>query len=279
MRLKHVFGVLLPLWALVIFGCGGGGGSSVQIIPVDPNKPASITLVANPTTGVINNNGPVTLTATVLPAGAGGAIANGTPVTFTILTGNGTLSGGGQTAIATTINGGASVTLNSSAVGTVTINAQVGSAPQVTSFPDTSVNFIAPTKAIVKLATSGTLPAGGVIDAIQLVLNYSITKGLSIVDAGAVVSGVANANLVVKNTVTPGLVNIAIANLPVGKIIPPIATQTGEFITLTFDIATSNPPVFPVVGDFTIITGAGNTSIQTTPATTLTASILSVTLR
>jgi len=173
---------------VVMATVGGVSTDSATITFTDPNKPGSIALSASPTTGVFAGLTPVTLTATVSPAAQGGTIPNGTPVTFTILTGSGTLS-----AVTATTNGVATATLNSTAVGIVTVYAQVGSVSQLISSPETSVNFIAPTKAIVKIATSGTLPPGGVIDAIQLFLSYPTNMGLSIVDAGIVASGVANA--------------------------------------------------------------------------------------
>jgi hypothetical protein len=233
----------------------------------DPNAPGAVSLAAS-LTSLFVGQGPVTLTATVSPAGVGGVIADGTVVSFA--TTAGTLSA----ATATTVGGVASVTLDSAAAVTASVTA---SAAGITSAPVSVVFNAAPTQAIVRLATNGTLPAGGTIDGAQLILNYVTTKGLSIVDAGIVASGVATSNLIINNLTVNGVVNTVMANLPAGGTIPPIATQTGEFLTMTFSIAPGTLPPFPVLADFTIASASVSTTPVVVPA--LTVTVLSVTLQ
>lgn len=112
--------------------------------------------------------------------------------------------------------------------------------------------------AIIKLSTSGTLPAGTTIGAIQLTVNYPTSKALTIFDTditgatgnGSSTScGPANQNcyMLVANTTTVfGKVDLALIN-PTG------IAAVGEIAKLNFHTAPGNAS--PVSGDFTI-TGA-----------------------
>jgi hypothetical protein len=202
----------------------------------NPNKPASIALAANPVSGVINNQTPVTLTATLTPVDvANGTIANGTTVNFAIISGTGTLS----VASATTTGGVASVTLNSTAAGTIAVNATAGSAPVVTS-STVNVGFVTqPTTVTVKLATSGTLPLGTLIGGIQAVATASPSTGLSIQPSDVILSGVSANSLLTPNTTTVSSVQLALINTT--------GFGIGEFVTLTYHVASGT---FPVAGSF-----------------------------
>ena len=110
-----------------------------------------------------------------------------------------------------------------------------------------------PTKAVVKLKTTGTLPVGitgiGAIDA-TVVYPTSAAKGLSITATDVVASGAAAGINIVPNTAVSGEVRTGSltasgAGFPVG-----------EFATLTFSIATGGAPV---VGDFSV--NSSNTTI------------------
>jgi adhesin/invasin len=231
----------------------------------DPNAPGAISIVANPTT-LFAGQGSSTITATVTPAGVGGVIADGTVVTFATTVGT-------ITASATTTGGVATATLTSAVAGTASVTATV--AGITTATPASVVINALPVQAVVKLAINGTLPAGTTIDGAQFILNYVTTKGLSIVDTPAAIAATngALANLIINNVTVNGVVQSAFANINTS----PIATQTGEFATLTFTITGATPP-FPELADFTI--DAANSSVATTPvlAVPLTISVLSVTL-
>lgn len=204
----------------------------------NPNKPASITLVANPTTGSTNNNGPVSLRATLTPVDTvNGTIANGTPVTFTIQSGTGTLS----SATANTVNGVATVTLNSTVVGSVSINATAGS-PVVTSNTVSVPFIIQPTLATVKLATSGTLPGGTLIGGVQVVATANPSNGLSIQPADVTLSGVGVGSLLSANTTNVAAVTVAV--------ITTAGFAVGEFATLNYHVANGS---FPAAGNFGVI--------------------------
>lgn len=204
----------------------------------NPNKPASIALVANPVSGVTNNQVPVTLTATVTPADiVNGTIADGTTVTFTILSGTGSLS----SATATTTGGVASVTLNSTAAGIVGVRASAGSAPLVTS-NTVNVSFIAqPTLVIIKLATNGSLPIGTLIGGIQAIVVANPSAGLSIQNNDVSLSGVSGGSLLQPNTTTVASVQLALINVT--------GFAVGEFATLNYHVAIGT---FPVAGSFSI---------------------------
>lgn len=126
-----------------------------------------------------------------------------------------------------------------------------------------------PTKATVKLATSGALAVGTSIGAIDTTINYSTVKGLSIVDGDVVTSGVAAGALIAPNTLTYGQVRVAGIT---GSGFP-----VGEFATLTFNIA---PGFSPLAGDFTV--APGTTSIYDStvnPLGSVTVVIQSVTFQ
>ena len=202
----------------------------------NPNKPASIVVAANPVSGVINNQTPVTLTATLTPADvANGTIANGTTVNFAIISGTGTLSASS----ATTTGGVASVTLNSTAAGTIAVNATAGSAPVVTS-NTVNVGFVTqPTTVTVKLATSGTLPIGTLIGGIQAIATATPSSGLSIQSSDVILSGVSAGSLLTPNTTSVSSVQLALINTT--------GFGTGEFVALTYHVASGT---FPVAGSF-----------------------------
>lgn len=161
----------------------------VGIPGIDPNKPQTITLTADPLQGVTQrngqSNGPVTLSAKVTRL-AGGPVPDTTPVTFTITSGPGTL-----TEITTTTNGTgiATAKLDSADVGTIIVTAKAGT---ITSSP-VSVDFIfQPKTATLKLSTSGTFPAG-------ITKITSLIGSLSIIPAGVTVKTVPNAITKVNN--------------------------------------------------------------------------------
>jgi hypothetical protein len=201
----------------------------------NPNKPASIILAANPVSGVINNQTPVTLTATLTPVDTvNGAIANNTPVTFSIISGSGTLS----SATANTFNGVASVTLNSTVVGSVSVRASAGT-PAVNS-STVNVPFVSqPTTVTVKLATSGTLPIGKLIGGIQAVATANPSAGLTIQPSDVILSGVSAGSLLTPNTTNVASVQLALINTT--------GFGTGEFATLTYHVASGT---FPVAASF-----------------------------
>lgn len=253
--------------------CGGCGIScgvdqicSVGACVTSPNAPGAVVLAASPTSGVTNNNVPVTLTATVSPAGVGGTIANGTVVTFTIVSGTGSLS----SLTALTTSGVASVTLNSLVVGSVGVTASAGTS-LVTS-NTVNVPFIAqPTQAIILLQTVGTIPVTNpitTIGSIQTDVDFSTNKGLTFVSAnlsGPVTSsGQNNAVDTFGDPVPPITKSFMAANLfATGKarlgVINVAATQdtaafalistTGRFATVRFSIAAGK---FPTAADFTL---------------------------
>ena len=130
---------------------------------------------------------------------------------------------------------------------------------------------VAPTQAIVKVRTSGTLPAGATIGGIQTTLTYPATKGLSITDSGVVASGsgVSAGSFLIPNVNNPGQIVLILANVSPG-------IQSGEFATLTFSIAAGDSQV---AGDFAIASGARVLDTNSTALTDLAVEIQSVTFQ
>jgi hypothetical protein len=127
-----------------------------------------------------------------------------------------------------------------------------------------------PTKAIVKVATTGTLPQGTLIGGIQATVTYPTTKGLSITTSDVVASGAgaATGTILVPNVNTAGQVILGLINAT--------GIQAGEFATLTFAIAAGNTPV---AADFTIAPGATVADVGGNTIAGMTVGILSVTFQ
>ena len=199
-------------------------------------KPAQVALAASPATGATNNDVPVTITATVTYA-SGAAALDGTVVNFAVTSGTGNLS----QASAATAGGAASVVLNSTAAGSVTVSASTSTSASAT----VNATFISqPTLAIVKLATSGPLPTGTSIGALQSSLNFATNKGLSITADNVVASG-GGAGSMLQPNITAGQVVMGLINAT--------GIQTGVFAVATFGIAPGN---IPTQADFSIAAGA-----------------------
>jgi hypothetical protein len=130
---------------------------------------------------------------------------------------------------------------------------------------------VAPTQAIVKVRTSGTLPADTTIGGIQATITYPATKGLSITESGVVASasGTVAGSFLIPNVNKPGQVVLILANVNPG-------IQSGEFATLTFSIAAANSPV---AGDFAIASGATVLDTNSKAITGMSVEIQSVTFQ
>ena len=213
---------------IVTATAGGIATDSPSLGFANPNKPGSITLSANPGSGTTQAGGGVKLTATVSPVSTAGAIPDQTPVTFTIVTGTGTLS-----AITSTSSGIATASLSAASAGTLTITASAGTA---TSAP-LSVSFVnQPTLAVVKIGTTGPLPPGTTIGGLQAVFSY--TPGpYTLGNADVIPSGAALATPVGSLLFTPnassGSLNLGLLDVTSQG----VGMGSGEFATLNIHIA------------------------------------------
>ena len=124
---------------------------------------------------------------------------------------------------------------------------------------------VAPTQAIVKVRTSGTLPAGATIGGIQTTIIYPTTES-SVVTSG---SGAGAGSILMPNVNNPGQIKLILANVAPG-------IQSGEFTTLTFNIAAAKSPV---AGDFAIASGASILDTNSTAITGMTVEIQGVTFQ
>lgn len=220
---------------VVVTASAGGVASDAPAVNfLDPNKPGAVALAFAPATGVttVVSPVPVTLTATVTPVSPQGTIANGTPVTFTIVSG----TGGTLSAVTTTTNGVATATLNSSAPGTIAVTATAGTA---TSAP-ANVPFVnQPTEAIVTVSLTGTLPVGRLIGGTTARIGFAANKGLGTPTFQEIGIGAA--------------ADVLTTNPAVNPVITPAAwtsgTQPGDLVRLTFPITAGN---FPTAADFSV---------------------------
>src|SRR6266567_5121488 len=155
---------------------GGASADSAAIAFIDANRVTEINVTANSTTGIVTGT-PVAISASVFRLGgngvAPGSVPDGTIVSFAVSSGTGTLSA----ASAPTTGGIATVNLSSTVTNaSVTVTAAAGAISNFVTVP-----FITqPTQAIVKVQTSGPLPANGSIAILNADITYSTNKGLSI---------------------------------------------------------------------------------------------------
>jgi len=237
MKSRHVLLAIISGLVFALTGCGGGGGTSapgsVNQSPSINSQPASLTVASgNNASFTVNASGTGLSYQWQVDTGAG----------FVNISNSAVYSGATTAAITLT-----SVTLGMNGYKyRVIINGAVE--PPATSNSVTLT--VQPTKAIIILATSGTLPATTTIGALDTTINYSTNKGLSIASSDVVASGVATGAFVAPNTNNVGQVRLA--NLTLSGTGFPI----GEFATLTFSIVAGN---YPVTSDFTV--APGTTSI------------------
>jgi len=232
----------------------GAAIDGVTVTFTNPSRPAAVSLVADPPSGVTAGQGPVTLSATVTPADpVRGRIPDGTVVTFAVTAGPGTLS----STTAVTTGGVAAVTLNATSAGGVGVEARAGTAPAAVS-PTTTVPFLVqPRLVIVTLRTTGPLPAGAAIGGVSAVVTAAPAAGLSLTPADVSTSGAATGAMLVANT----------GDVAAGRLAMISATglQPGEFATVTYRVAAG---AFPTEQDFGVaLSGPGviDTLGQTIP--------------
>jgi len=103
-----------------------------------------------------------------------------------------------------------------------------------------------PTKAIVTLTTTGTLPAGVTIGGIGATVTYATNKGLTITTSDVVASGAGGGSTLVANTNTAGQVIIGLISAS--------GIQSGEFATLTFSFPAGS---LPAAADFSVVASLG----------------------
>jgi adhesin/invasin len=210
----------------------------------DPTVPGAISITANPTT--ISGAGTSTITATITAAGGASFTVQEALVTFATTVGTITPS-------ATTVGGVATATLTIPAgipSGTASVTATVNG---ITSAPALVTLIAQPTLAIVKVATTGTLPLGSVIGGITAHVIANPSAGLTVIDtAPGVVPAqhdVVTSGVGIGSTLVPNVVNVADITL---GLINATGIAIGEFATLNYHVAVGT---FPAAGDFTIAPG------------------------
>jgi hypothetical protein len=124
-----------------------------------------------------------------------------------------------------------------------------------------------PTRAIVKLSTTGTLPAGSRIGGVSATLSYAGGKGLSISPENVALSGAGLGATMIPNTAGAGRVVLGLITVN--------GIAAGEFATLSFDLADGAP----TAADFSIASGASVIDTATQRLAGLGVSIASVTLQ
>ncbi|HEY6872135.1 MAG TPA: hypothetical protein VI298_05325 [Geobacteraceae bacterium] len=212
---------------IVTASAGGVSADAAAVTFSDPNRPASVTVTANPTSADAGASVAISASVKLL---SGAAVPDGTTVNFVVTSGTGQLSAAG----ASTTGGIATVNLTSAAGGTVVVKATAGAVSDTVSVPF----VIQSTLAIVKVQTSGALPAGVLLGGISASVSYPAYKGLSIASSDVVASGYGAGAYFepIVSTGNVGLVLLSQTGFP-----------AGEFATLTFQIAPGN---FPMASDF-----------------------------
>jgi hypothetical protein len=127
----------------------------------------------------------------------------------------------------------------------------------------------APTLAIVKVRTTGTLPPGTAIGGVNAIVSASPSAGLALTAGDHAVTGAGAGSLLVANPNDVAADNLAVINAT--------GIQTGEFATLTYHLAAGKSPS---AGDFSVApTGPGviDTAGVTIPGAGV--AILSVTVQ
>jgi len=256
--------------SVVVTGSYGGlSDDSAAITFTDPNRPAGVTVTANPTTGVVPGT-PVAISASITRLGGNGVpagpVPDGTIVSFAVTSG----IGGTLSALSAPTTGGiATVNLTSTIPNAnVLVEALAGSVSNTVTVP-----FIAqPTQAIVKVQTN-ILPVGQLIANITATVTYPTNKGLSITAGNVFVSGSGIGADLAVNVATLGQVGLSLSgiNATIAGI------PAGEFATLTFSIAPGN---VPTASDFGIAPGANVLDdLGAQLLTALPITIMSVTIR
>ena len=136
---------------------GGVSASTMLTVQDDPAAPVALTVVATPNVILGDGMDSATLTVTVLAAGAGAMVADGTPIQYQIMRGDGVLAAG----TSTTTNGQASVKIKAVAAGLVIVEATVAGTAIGN---DAAVYALNDFSEVLAVATpfSGTV-AGGVV--------------------------------------------------------------------------------------------------------------------
>lgn len=214
MSLRNMFRLLAIGAVISLVGCGGGGGSSSG--GTTPPPVTTYTIAASAGTG-----GSITPSGTITVNSGASQVYSITPAAGNVI----------QSVLVDGVSVGAVPTYTFS---NVTANHTI------------TASFIPATKVIVKLATTGTLPAGTSIGGIDTTVTYPTNKGLSIFEPNVVLSGVATGASVIPNVSIPGEARLAL--------ITGTGFGVGEFATLTFSIAVGNTPV--AAGDFAVAPGA-----------------------
>lgn len=123
---------------------------------------------------------------------------------------------------------------------------------------------VQPTLAIVKVATSGTLPAGTAIGGIQATVTYP-SAGLTIAAGDVAASGSGTGATFASNTATTGQVILGLTSAT--------GIQAGEFATLNFHVAAGT---FPNAGNFAIAAGATVIDVNGAPISGMSVVVQSV---
>ncbi|MDR3578341.1 MAG: Ig-like domain-containing protein [Oryzomonas sp.] len=229
--------------------------ASVTVVK-NPNDPGSVTLSSSASSAVVGQT--MTLTANVGVVGGGPSNvtpgsppAVGTPVTFTIVHGTGTLG----TPTTTDANGNATVTLTSATAGNITLSASAGTSPVVTSNPITvafTPNPAAPATVTVS-ASSTSSPADGVTP-----ITFTIT---------------------VKNYAGTALLNVplAIGNSGVGTLgTAPATTGNTGSAQITLTSSTAGPATVTASATASGVTATGTAQVNFTAFTRPTTAIVKV---
>lgn len=219
--------------AFMMSACGGGGSANTTSLPPSITiQPSSVTMVTgNNTSFSVAASGTALSYQWQVDAGSG---------SFSNVSDTGVYSGATTATLSLTR---ATLSMNASRY-RVIVSGTVS--PSATS-DSATLTVAAQTKAVVTLATTGTLPGGLTIGGLQTDINYPVNRGLSITNSNVVASGVATGSTLIPNTAVSGIASIGNLTLSGAGFL------VGEFATLTFTISPGNTVS---ISDFTIVPGS-----------------------
>jgi len=248
--------------------------AAVVSVVRDPNDPGSVTLSSSASTAVVNQ--PLTLTAKVGVVGggpnnvtAGGPPPVGTVVTFTIAHGSGTLTSGstssaGSVTATTDANGNATVTLTAATAGSITLSAQAGTDPVVTSNPVTVTFTPDPAApATVTVSTSSSSASADGSSAITFTVTVKNYAGTALASVPLTFSntGVGTPSATSGTTDTNGQATVTMTSSAVGSAtLTAVATASGVSKSGSATVSFTTPPARPTTATVKVKTAGAFSS-------------------
>lgn len=246
---RHAPFLAIGILLLLMTGCGGGGGGT----PPGPNDVSTVSVTSSKNLALANGTDAVTITASVTKV-AGGAVADGTTVTFTVASGTATLS----STNATTVAGVASVTVTHAPI--------TGAKNETDTFTATASGVNSAAGASIKFINN---PSSATVD---IALDVPFT-GLSAIDFVLAPNGAtyASSSLINEANVTGALI-LAPGNDAYAFFSPNTGVNTVANKPIFHFTFTINPTTITSLPSFTLQQPSNGFQVVATSPTTVAAS-------